>query len=672
MKHDNAHSHDHDDNGHHNHHNHHAMMIADFRRRFWVSIILTLPILVLAPMIQQVLGLRESLSFPGESWVMLLLSTILFFYGGWPFLKGLYDELRSRNPGMMTLIGLAISVAFVYSVMVNLGLPGHTFFWELATLIDVMLVGHWIEMRSVMGASRALEELSKLMPSTTTRIKDDGTTEEVSLKSLRSGDLVLVRPGEKIPADGSVQDGRSSVNEAMITGESVPVSKQDGDLVIGGSVNGEGSLKVEVSGTGNDSYLARMVTLVREAQASKSKTQNLADRAARWLTVIALSAGTVTFAAWMIFSDQGITFAMARAVTVMVIACPHALGLAIPLVVAVSTAQSAKNGLLIRNRNGFERARNLQAIIFDKTGTLTLGTFGVTDTVVFANKINEEKVLSLAAAVERESEHPLARGIVDAVDSPPAVKNFNSIPGTGAEGDVDTKHVQVVRPSYLEEKTLSFDQQVILDELSRSGKTVVIVIVDGLAVGAIALADIVREESKEAVRILKAMNIRTIMLTGDNERVARYVAKQIGIDDVFAEVRPDEKADKVKSVQSEGFVTAMVGDGVNDAPALATADVGIAIGAGTDVAAETADIILVRDNPMDVAAAVRFSRATYRKMIQNLWWATGYNAFAIPLAAGVLFWVGIILNPAVGAALMSVSTIVVAINARLLRVDRRE
>ncbi|GBE29355.1 copper-exporting P-type ATPase B [bacterium BMS3Bbin04] len=458
----------------------------------------------------------------------------------------------------------------------------------------------------------------------------------------------------------------------MITGESVPVTKQNADEVIGGSVNGEGSLKVEVKGTGEDSYLSRMVNLVREAQASKSKTQNLADRAARWLTAIALSAGTITFAAWMIFSDQGLTFAMARAVTVMVIACPHALGLAIPLVVAVSTAQSAKNGLLIRNRNGFERARNLQAIIFDKTGTLTLGKFGVTDTVVFAEKFDEQEVLRLAAAVEGESEHPLARGIVDAVDSPPAVKNFNSIPGTGAEGDVDSRHVQVVRPSYLEEKALAFDQQEILDELSRSGKTVVLVIVDGLVTGAIGLADIVREESKEAVRILKSMNIRTIMLTGDNERVAQYVANQIGIDDVFAEVRPDEKADKVKEVQSEGFVTAMVGDGVNDAPALATADVGIAIGAGTDVAAETADIILVRDNPMDVAAAIRFSKATYQKMIQNLWWATGYNAFAIPLAAGVLFWAGIILNPAVGAALMSVSTIVVAINARLLRVDRGE
>ncbi|MCB2212291.1 copper-translocating P-type ATPase [bacterium] len=654
----------------HDHHDHHAMMIRDFRRRFWVSIVLTLPILALAPMIQQWLGLGDAIAFPGDSWVMFALSTALFFYGGWPFLKGMFSELGERNPGMMTLIGFAISVAFGYSAAVNLGLSGHTFFWELATLIDVMLLGHWIEMRSVMGASRALEELSKLMPSTTTRVNEDGSTEEVSIKDLNSGDIVLVKPGEKIPADGAVVDGKSSVNEAMITGESVPVTKQESDEVIGGSVNGEGSLKVEVKGTGEDSYLSRMVNLVRDAQASKSKTQNFADRAARWLTAIALSSGTITFAAWLIFSDENVTFAMARAVTVMVIACPHALGLAIPLVVAVSTAQSAKNGLLIRNRNAFERARDLQAIIFDKTGTLTLGEFGVTDTVPFGEQYGEDDVLRLAAAVESESEHPLAKGIVDAVDETPQVKEFNSIAGTGAEGDVDGKHVQVVRPSFLEENGMQLDRQDKLDELAGQGKTVVVVIVDDQPVGAIALADIIRDESKEAVKLLKSMNFRTIMLTGDNKQVAEYVAGEIGIDDVFAEVRPDGKADKVKEVQKDGTITAMVGDGVNDAPALATADVGIAIGAGTDVAAETADVILVRDNPLDAASVVRFSRATYKKMIQNLWWATGYNAIAIPLAAGVLFWAGIILNPAVGAALMSVSTVVVAINARLLHVEK--
>lgn len=671
-KHDHKQNHSSGYGGHesHSHHDHHAMMIADFRKRFWVSLIITLPVLALAPMIQTWLGIRDALSFAGDSWAMLALSSILFFYGGWPFLSGLFSELKKRNPGMMTLIGLAIGIAFLYSALVTFGLKGHTFFWELATLIDVMLLGHWIEMRSVMGASKALEELTKLMPSTTTKVNEDGSTEEVSIKDLRKGDTVLVRPGDKLPADGEVSDGQSSVNESMITGESVPVSKKAGAEVIGGSVNGEGSLKIVVRGTGEESFLSQMVKLVQEAQASKSKTQNLADRAARWLTAIALSAGTITFAAWMIFSDNGLTFAMARAVTVMVIACPHALGLAIPLVVAVSTAQSAKNGLLIRNRSAFERARNLQAIVFDKTGTLTLGKFGVTDTIVLDDNYEKEEVLRLAAGVELESEHPLARGIVEGVKSVPKVKNFSSIPGTGAEGEVDGKQVKVVRPSYLEEERIHADGLEQTKSLAEDGKTVVVVLVNDKPVGAVALADIIREESKEAVQKLQEMDVRTIMLTGDNERVARYVAKVIGIDDVFAEVRPDEKADKVKEVQSGGTVTAMVGDGVNDAPALATADVGIAIGAGTDVAAETADVILVRDDPRDVAAAVRFSRATYNKMIQNLWWATGYNAIAIPLAAGVLFWLGIILNPAVGAALMSVSTVVVAINARLLKVER--
>ncbi|MCB2199138.1 copper-translocating P-type ATPase [bacterium] len=660
---------DHEYHG-HDHGDHHAQMIVDFRKRFWVSLGLTLPILLLAPMIQEWTGMRDTLAFSGDHFVLFGLSTILFFYGGWPFLKGMFSELGDHNPGMMTLIGFAISVAFIYSAIVSLGLPGKTFFWELATLIDVMLLGHWIEMKSVMGASKALEALTRLMPSRTTRIGKDGTTEEITLDELKKGDLVLIRPGEKVPADGIVQEGRSSVNEAMITGESAPVEKQADDELIGGSINGEGSLKVKVSGTGEDSYLSRMVSLVEEAQQSKSRTQNFADRAARWLTAIALISGTLTFLIWMIVGNDGVTFAIARAVTVMVIACPHALGLAIPLVVAVSTAQSAKNGLLIRNRNAFERARNLSAIVFDKTGTLTKGEFGVTDTHPLHDDIDNEQLLRLAATVEQESEHPIARGVVDAADGLGNLADFQSIPGSGVEGKVDGETIKVVRPSFLSEHGISLNDGSTLDNLTGEGKTVVVVLRGEKPLGLIALADIVREESKQAVRKLHDLGIRTIMLTGDNKKVAESVAKEIGIDDVISDVRPDEKADQIKRIQSDGFVTAMVGDGVNDAPALATADVGIAIGAGTDVAAETADIILVRDNPLDAVSVVHFSAATHRKMIQNLWWATGYNALAIPLAAGVLFWAGIILNPAVGAALMSVSTVIVAVNARLLRVEK--
>jgi Cu2+-exporting ATPase len=651
----------------HARHDHHAHMVADFQRRFWISLILTVPILLLSPLIQQFLGLEDIIRFPGDQYVAFAFSSLVFFYGGYPFLKGLYDELKSANPGMMTLIALAITVTYVYSSVVVFGLQGMVFFWELATLIDIMLLGHWIEMRSVMGASRALEEIAKLMPSDAHKLFPDGSIKDVPLSELHKGDRVLVRPGEKIPADGDVVEGETSVNEAMLTGESRPVPKEVGAEVIGGSMNGEGSITVEVKKTGEDSYLSQLITLVREAQESKSRTQDLANQAARWLTVIAIVGGTVTLVVWLAIASRDFAFAIERTVTVMVITCPHALGLAVPLVVAVSTAAAAKNGLLIRNRADFEKARNIQAIIFDKTGTLTEGKFGVTDVVTLAEEHDGEEILKYAASVEARSEHSIARGIASSADDTLPVEEFHAIKGKGAEGRVNGKDLKVVSPGYLREQGIPISDDRV-EELSSQGKTVVFVLIDGGLAGAIALADIIRPESKEAISRLKEMGIQCMMLTGDNRQVAKWVADEVGLDEYFAEVLPDEKAAKIKEVQSRDLTVAMTGDGVNDAPALAQADVGIAIGAGTDVAAETADIILVRSNPLDVVAIIDLARATFRKMVQNLAWATGYNAFAIPLAAGVLYNLGIILSPAVGAILMSASTVIVAVNARFLRV----
>ncbi len=645
-------------------------MVADFKKRFWISLVLTIPILLLSPLIQGFLGLDEALRFSGDVMVLWAISSVVFFYGGWPFLKGLYTELKGAKPGMMTLIAIAIATAYVYSSAVAFGLTaGKMFFWELATLIDVMLVGHWIEMKSVMGASKALEELAKLMPSEAHKLMPDGSIVDVPLNALQTDDRVLVKPGEKIPADGDVVEGRSSVNEAMLTGESMPVSKEAGATVIGGAINGEGSLTMVVKKTGAESFLSQVIDLVREAQESKSKTQDLANRAAVWLTAVALGGGAVTMFVWYLVAGQDFAFALERTVTVMVIACPHALGLAVPLVVAVSTALAAGNGLLIRDRTAFEAARKLKAIIFDKTGTLTEGRFGVTDTLLFSNPISETELLRYAAAVEAHSEHPIAQGVVAAVERPEPVEDFQAIPGKGAEGRVDGKNVKVVSPGYLMEHNLAVSDPRI-DALSAQGKTVVFVVIDGEVQGALALADIIRPESKEAIATLKAMGVRTMMLTGDNRKVAQWVAEEIGLDEVFAEVLPHQKSEKVKEVQARGLSVAMTGDGVNDAPALAQADVGIAIGAGTDVAVETADIVLVRSNPKDVAAILRLSRATYKKMIQNLWWAAGYNILAIPVAAGVLYKFGILLGPAAGAALMSLSTVIVAINARMLKVER--
>ncbi|MEP2447730.1 MAG: copper-translocating P-type ATPase [Balneola sp.] len=657
------------DNKHKDHGNHHAHMAQDFLKRFWISTALSLPIIALSPMIQGLLGLRESLSFPGDVYVSALLSSIVFFYGGWPFLKGLVNELRNKKPGMMTLIGIAITTAYVYSMLVVFAVEGKIFFWELVTLVDIMLIGHYIEMKSVMSASKALEELAKLMPSEAHLVQEDGSTKEVALEELKKGDRVLIKPGEKIPADGFIVKGKSSVDESLMTGESKPVNKGEEDEVIGGSINGEGSLTIEINKTGEDSFLSQVITLVKQAQDSKSKTQDLANRAAFWLTLIALGAGTITFFVWTFLTTQDFVFALERTVTVMVIACPHALGLAVPLVVAVSTNLAAKNGFLIRNRTAFEDARNLGAVIFDKTGTLTKGVFEVTDIMTFSEDYKKERLLQLTASLEQNSEHPIAQGIVKSADSLLEVNDFNSITGKGIEGNIDGLSIKVVSPGYLRENDIELpDDQ--YQTLSKQGKTVVFVIVEGELKGAIALGDTIREDSKIAINQLHDMGIECIMLTGDNKQTAAYVAKELGLDDYFAEVLPNEKADKIKEVQSRGLKVAMTGDGVNDAPALAQADVGIAIGTGSDVAIETGDIILTQSNPKDVAALIALAKATYKKMVQNLFWATGYNAVAIPLAAGVLFSFGVILNPAVGAGLMSISTVVVAVNARLLKIDR--
>ena len=618
-------------------------------------------------MLQKLLGLREAIRFSGDLYVLFAFSSAVFFYGGWPFLKGLFDELKSRKPGMMTLIAIAIATAYFYSSAVVFGLTGKTFFWELATLIDIMLLGHWIEMKSVMGASRALEELARLMPSDAHKLMPDGSVKDVPLSELAVGDKVLVKPGEKLPADGAVVEGETSVNEAMLSGESKPVTKRAGGKVIGGSINGEGSIIIEVKGTGKDSFLSQVIDLVKEAQESKSKTQDLANTAALWITIIALGGGAVTLFIWLVLVHRDFAFAIERTVTVMVITCPHALGLAVPLVVAVSTALAATNGLLIRNRAAFERARKLQAIIFDKTGTLTEGRFGVTDTLVFTNETDERRLLNYAAAVDAHSEHPIAKAIVSAAKEQLPVEGFKAIPGKGAEGRVNGKQVKVVSPGYLREENIVVNDKRI-EELQAQGKTVVFAVINGKLAGAIALADIVRPESKPAIAALKEMNIRCMMLTGDNKQVAKWVSEQIGLDEYFAEVLPQDKAAKVKEVQGRGLVVGMIGDGVNDAPALAQADVGIAIGAGTDVAVETADIILVRSNPLDAVAIIKLAHATYRKMVQNLVWATGYNTFAIPLAAGALYSYGLLLTPALGAVLMSLSTVIVAINAKLLHV----
>jgi P-type Cu2+ transporter len=676
VKHKDHSSEDHESHGsgcHGGGHDHHAHMVADYRRRFWVSLILSVPVVALSPMVQGLVGLEEAMAFAGSDWVQLLFSSVVFFYGGWPFLKGLYTEMRVWRPGMMTLIAMAITVAYVYSAVVVFGLEGKVFFWELATLIDIMLIGHWIEMKSVMGASAALEKLVALMPAEAHIVEEDGSTRDVSVSDLHPGDRVLIKPGEKVPTDAVVVEGHSSVNESMLTGESAPVEKQAGDQVIGGSVNGEAVLTVEVHKTGDETYLSLVIEMVRKAQESRSKTQDLANRAALLLTIVALSVGIGSLVVWLLLGES-FAFAIERMVTVMVIACPHALGLAVPLVVAVSTSISARNGLLIRDRTAFERARNLKAIMFDKTGTLTEGRFGVTDIILLSDR-EESSLMAIAASIESHSEHPIAAGIVRTAKergiSYETPGGFRAIPGKGAEATVGGENIKVVSPGYLTEHDISIDNESVR-AVAEQGKTVVYVLVNDAPEGAIALADIIRPESREAVGRLQRMGIRVMMLTGDAEPVAKWVSEELGLDEYFAQVLPDEKAAKVQEVQSRGLMVAMTGDGVNDAPALTQADVGIAVGAGTDVAIESADIVLVRSDPRDVTAIIALAKATYGKMVQNLWWGAGYNIFAIPLAAGVLAPFGILLTPAAGAVLMSLSTVICAVNARMLKVKRTE
>jgi Cu2+-exporting ATPase len=660
------------DHGPHNHQGHHMSMIKDFKNRFLICIFLTIPVFILTPAVQGLFGIGPLLNSTNDNYLLFIISSIVYFYGGYPFFKGLINEIKSLNPGMMTLVSVAITTAYIYSSAVVFGLMGSVFFLELVTLVDIMLLGHWIEMRSIMGASNALEELATLMPSKAHKIMPDQSIMDVVIEELIKGDHILVKPGEKIASDGIVFDGESWVDESLLTGESIPVHKRMGDELVGGSLNGEGSIVLEVKNIGSESFISQVIELVKQAQESKSRTQDIANRAALLLTLVALTGGTLTFLAWFYFLNQTTAFALERTVTVMVTTCPHALGLAVPLVVAVSTSLSAKKGLLIKNRSAFENARKIDSVIFDKTGTLTMGEFGITDVVLMKkdgekNFLTEDELINYAASLESNSEHPIARSIAEKGIKKLPIKDFKSIPGKGVQGKVSGYYVKVVGPAYLKEQGIIYDEEKVKN-LKGQAKTLTFIIVDGELEGCIALADIIRPESKDAIEQLKNNGIKCIMLTGDNREVAAWVSDELGLDEYFAEVLPSQKAEKVRDVQSRGMTVAMTGDGVNDAPALAQADLGIAVGAGTDIAIETADIILVKSNPKDIVELLKLSKATYGKMVQNLMWATGYNIFAIPLAAGVLYAYGLLLTPAMGAILMSMSTVIVAVNARFLRI----
>ena len=640
-----------------------------FRDKFWWSVALTIPTVVWSPMVQQWLGYRAPV-FVGSRYIPALFGTILFFYAGMVFIRGAIGELRDRMPGMMTLISLAITVAFVFSVAVTLGASGMDLWWELSTLITIMILGHWIEMRSIMQAQGALNELARLLPDMATRISGD-KTEEVRASELRNGDVVLIRPGASVPADGVVREGASAVNEAMITGESRPVDKHPNDKVIAGTVNTAGSLRVEVTGTGEQTALAGIMRLVAQAQSSRSRAQALADRAAFILTIVAIVAAVITLIGWLM-AGASIAFAIERVVTVLVIACPHALGLAIPLVIAISTTMGARSGLLVRDRRGLEEARNLNAVVFDKTGTLTRGEFRVVD-VTTSPGLSHDDALKLAASLERDSEHTIAQGVVKSAEERglpvSSVQDFRAIPGQGVQGKVAGRQLLLGGPALMRATgaIVSPELQAAIDKAARNAQTAIALIEGKTVLAVLAVADAIREESRDAVQKLHDQKIEVIMMTGDSRPVAEAVAREVGVDTVLAEVSPEQKSSKVKELRDAGKRVAMVGDGVNDAPALLTANVGIAIGAGTDVAVEAGDVVLIRSDPRDVPRIIALSKASYRKMIQNLWWAAGYNVVALPLAAGVLAYRGIILNPAIGAILMSISTIVVAINAQLLR-----
>jgi Cu2+-exporting ATPase len=660
--------HEHHENGEHPSHNesghdkHAGHNVTDFWKRFIICSIISIPVLALSPMMQQWLGF--DIAFAGDKYVLAILSTFIFVYGGYPFLKGLYDEVKDKAIGMMTLIGVAITVAWSYSVAITFGLQGMDFYWEMVTLIDIMLIGHFFEMKSVMGASRSLELLVKMMPSTAHHLVN-GQIHDMPVSHLKIGDFVLIKPGEKIPVDGLVTEGVSYVDESMLTGESKPVKKEKDSTVIGGAVNSNGSLTIKVESTGKDSYLNKVVKLVEDAQKIKSKTQNFADRAAKILTFVALGGGVITLAVWLLLGFPFV-FALERMVTVMVISCPHALGLAVPLVVAISTSNAAQKGLLIRNRTAFENARLITTIIFDKTGTLTKGSHELEEVKVLNAKFDDKELLRLASGIEQHSEHYIAAGLLRKVKELkieiPKSENFNYLPGQGLEGHVERHDIKVVGPNYLKEQNIN-----LTETIADFTGTVVYILIDKEVAGYFTFSDQIRESSFEAIQILKGAGIKNLLLTGDNERVAKKVSDELKMDGFLANVLPHDKLEKVKELQAKGEFIAMTGDGVNDAPALAQADVGIAVGSGTDVAAETADIILVNSDPKDIANLILFGKATYNKMIQNLWWAAGYNILAIPLAAGVLYKWDIMLSPAIGAVLMSLSTIVVAINAQLLK-----
>ena len=667
------HSHHHQNHDHHSesdssaagfdkHAGHHT---PDFLKRFWISLALTVPVLLLSHMIQQWLGF--TIAFNGDKYVLLVLGSIIYFYGGMPFFKGFLGEVKAGAIGMMTLVALAITVAYVYSVAVVFGLPGMDFFWELATLIVIMLLGHWLEMRSQMAASKALQSLVALLPNDVT-VEHNGSPVKIKLEQLKNGDTVIIRPGEKVAADGLIVEGSSYLNESMLTGESVPVRKESGGKVIAGSINGDGALKIKATGVGKDSYLNKVINLVQDAQAAKSNTQNLADKVAKWLTIVAIVVGVGTFAYWYITMGD-LAFALERMVTVMVTACPHALGVAIPLVVAISTTLSATNGLLIRNRTAFETTRKLSTIIFDKTGTLTKGSHTVQKIIPLTEHYSENDLLQYAAAVQQNSEHHIAKGIMQTLSEKKLElwksDNFRYMQGIGVTGIVNGKSVVAAGPNYFVQNNKQVPA--IPEEINQDAETVNFILIDDVPVGIVSLADTIREGAKEAIDQLRSMNIKSFLLTGDNEKVAAAVSKQLGMDGYLANVLPHHKQEKVKEFQDKGEIVAMTGDGVNDAPALAAADVGIAVGSGTDVAAETADIILVNSDPRDVVKMIDFGKKTYNKMIQNLVWAVGYNVVAIPLAAGVLYPT-FVLSPAMGAVLMSVSTIVVALNASLLKI----
>ena len=667
------HSHHHQNHDHHSesdssaagfdkHAGHHT---PDFLKRFWISLALTVPVLLLSHMIQQWLGF--TIAFQGDKYVLLVLGSIIYFYGGMPFFKGFLGEVKAGAIGMMTLVALAITVAYVYSVAVVFGLPGMDFFWELATLIVIMLLGHWLEMRSQMAASKALQSLVALLPNDVT-VEHNGSPVKIKLEQLKNGDTVIIRPGEKVAADGLIVEGSSYLNESMLTGESVPVRKESGGKVIAGSINGDGALKIKATGVGKDSYLNKVINLVQDAQAAKSNTQNLADKVAKWLTIVAIVVGVGTFAYWYITMGD-LAFALERMVTVMVTACPHALGVAIPLVVAISTTLSATNGLLIRNRTAFETTRKLSTIIFDKTGTLTKGSHTVQKIIPLTEHYSENDLLQYAAAVQQNSEHHIAKGIMQTLSEKKLElwksDNFRYMQGIGVTGIVNGKSVVAAGPNYFVQNNKQVPA--IPEEINQDAETVNFILIDDVPVGIVSLADTIREGAKEAIDQLRSMNIKSFLLTGDNEKVAAAVSKQLGMDGYLANVLPHHKQEKVKEFQDKGEIVAMTGDGVNDAPALAAADVGIAVGSGTDVAAETADIILVNSDPRDVVKMIDFGKKTYSKMIQNLVWAVGYNVVAIPLAAGVLYPT-FVLSPAMGAVLMSVSTIVVALNASLLKI----